>query len=289
MRYRFSCVLVLAVVLTICTALPTMAKPHERQVPLSTGVNLRVVVDGPQDGTPIIFLHGYTDSSHSWSSTTPWLADTYRTYVPDQRGHGDSDRPGHGYTVAQYAEDVIAMMDQLQIQQAVIVGHSMGSIIAHQVASAYPDRVSQLVLVASVATGVGHEVMVFMWDEIVGLPEFQDPIDPDFIRDWQTGPNPVDPEFFEKVLEETGKVPARVWKAALRGMLTDDHRAFFEDVTAPTMIIWGTQDAFFSQADQDTLLLSFSDAVFIPYEGAGHNLQWEQPQRVADDIRAFIE
>ncbi|MCP4590418.1 MAG: alpha/beta hydrolase, partial [bacterium] len=247
------------------------------------------VVDGPRDGIPIIFLHGYTDSSHSWSSTTPWLSDTYRTYVPDQRGHGDSDRPLYGYSISQYAEDVIAFMNKRRIQRAVLVGHSMGSFIAHQVASAYPNRVSHLVLVASAPTLVRHEVVTFLWDEIVGLPDFQDPIDPEFIRDWQTGPNPVDPEFFEKVLEETGKVPARVWKAALRALLTDDHTAFLTDVTAPTLIIWGTQDGLFSEADQDALKLAFPDAVFIPYDGAGHNTQWEQPQRVADDIRAFIE
>ncbi len=287
MRQRF--ILALAVVLMICTALPALAHPKVRMVRLATKVKLKVVVDGPRDGIPIIFLHGYTDSSHSWSSTTPWLSDTYRTIAPDQRGHGDSQRPRYGYTISQYAEDVIAMMNRFHIPQAVVVGHSMGSFIAHQVASAYPERVSHLVLIGSAPTGVNHGVVTYVWDEIVGLPDFQDPIDPDFIRDWQTGPNPVDPVFFEKVLQETGKVPARVWKAALRGLLTDDHTTFFSNVTAPTLIIWGTADSFFSQADQDALQVALPDAVFLAYDGGGHNIQWEEPQRVADDIRAFIE
>ncbi|MCP4656005.1 MAG: hypothetical protein GY856_11375, partial [bacterium] len=83
MRSRFT--FALAVVLLIAAALPALAGPWEMRVYLRTKVELRVVVDGPRDGIPIIFLHGYTDSSHSWSSTTPWLSDTYRTYVPDQR------------------------------------------------------------------------------------------------------------------------------------------------------------------------------------------------------------
>ncbi|MCP3962972.1 MAG: alpha/beta hydrolase [bacterium] len=283
------CLVLAALLVVVCAAPEALAKPNEKQVNLATGVKLRYVVEGPADGTPIIFLHGFTDSSHSWSSTTPFLSDLYRIYVPDQRGHGDSEKPLHGYSMAQYAEDAVAFMDELGIEQAVIVGHSMGSFIAHQIASAYPERVSHLVLVASAHTSVRNEVITFVWDEIVGPPDFQDPIDPDFIREWQTGPNPVEPVFFETALEETAKVPARVWKAALRGLLTDDHIDFLDDVTAPTLIIWGSLDAFFTVADQQALQAALPDAVFIAYDGAGHNTQWEQPQRVAEDILDFID
>jgi pimeloyl-ACP methyl ester carboxylesterase len=265
------------------------AGPKIKRVNLATGVKLQYVVEGPRDGMPMIFLHGVTDSSHSWSSTTPFLSDRYRTYVLDQRGHGDSEKPFYGYSMSQFAEDVIAFADKLGIERAVIVGHSMGSFIAHQIASVYPERVSHLVLVGSAPTSVRNELLTFLWDEIVGPPDFQDPIDPDFIREWHTGPNPVDPIFFEKVLEETAKVPARVWKAAFRGLLTDDHTDFLDDITAPTLIIWGTLDAMFTLADQQALQAVLPGAVFIAYDGAGHNTQWEQPQRVAEDIRDFIE
>lgn len=98
-----------------------------KQANLATGVKLQYVVDGPQDGIPMIFLHGITDSGHSWSSTAPFLSDSYRTYILDQRGHGVSEKPLYGYSMAQFAEDVIAFMDKLGIEQAVIVGDSMGS------------------------------------------------------------------------------------------------------------------------------------------------------------------
>ena len=290
MRLKLSFVLTtLTLTLVVCTAPAVLARPNVKQVNLATGVKLRYVVDGPRDGMPILFLHGVTDSSHSWSSTTPFLSDHYRTYALDQRGHGDSERPLYGYSMAQFAEDAIAFMDELGIEQAVIVGHSMGSFIAHQLASVYPERVSHLVLVGSAATSVRNEVVTFLWDEIIGRPDFQDPIDPDFIRELQTGPNPVDPVFFEKALEESAKVPARVWKAAFRGLLTDDHTDFLDDVAAPTLIIWGTLDGIFSAADQQALQAALPHAVFIPYDGAGHNTQWEQPQRVAEDIRDFID
>jgi len=275
--------------LTLAAAPAAFATPEEKQVNLPTGVKLRYVVDGPKDAPVVLFLHGITDSSHSWSAVTPYFTDSYRTYVPDQRGHGDSERPFYGYSMAGFAEDAVAFLDALGIEQAVVVGHSMGSFIAHQLASAHPERVTRLVLVASAPTSVGNEVIEYIWDEIVGLPDFQDPIDPDFIRDFQTGPNPVEADFFEKVLEETGKVPARVWKAAFRGLMTDDHTKFLADVTAPTLILWGTQDAIFSADDQTALRAALPGATFIAYEGAGHNTQWEQPQQVAEDILDFIE
>ena len=282
--------LALAALLVLAAATaPVLARPEEKQVNLSTGVKLRYVVEGPRDGQPILFLHGVTDSSHSWSSTTPWLTDHYRTYALDQRGHGDSERPLGGYSMAQFAEDAVAFMDELDIEQAAVVGHSMGSFIAHQLASLYPERVSHLVLIGSAATSVKNEVVTFLWDEIIGRPDFQDPVSEDFIRELQTGPNPIDPIFFEKVIEESSKLPARVWKAAFRGILTDDHVDFLDDVTAPVLILWGTADPLFPLADQQALLAALPEAVFIPYEGAGHNTQWEQPQRVAQDIRNFIE
>ncbi|MBL8251165.1 MAG: alpha/beta hydrolase, partial [Candidatus Competibacter sp.] len=152
----------LAVVL-IASWTVALADPDTKKVNLPTGVKLNYVDTGPRDAPVIIFLHGATDSSHSWSAVTPLLSDAYRTLALDQRGHGDSDKPAYGYSIAQYADDVIAFMDKLRIQQAVLVGHSMGSFIAHQVASAYPGRVSKLVLIGSAKTAVGNPVITGLW------------------------------------------------------------------------------------------------------------------------------
>ncbi|MEN9503710.1 MAG: hypothetical protein RI964_2995 [Pseudomonadota bacterium] len=265
------------------------ADSKTKQVNLPTGVKLSYVESGAKTAPVIIFLHGATDSSHSWSSTTPYLNGQYHTYALDQRGHGNSDKPPYGYSVAQFAEDVIAFMDHEKINKAVIVGHSMGSLVAHQIASVYPSRVSKLVLVGSAATAHGNAVILDLWRTVVGKAEFVDPIDPAFIEAWQTGPNPVEPVFFNKVLSETAKVPARVWKNIFRMLETDNHTYFLKDITAPAMVIWGTQDPIFSQADQDALIAALpTGAQFVPFSGAGHNVQWEQPQQVATAIQTFL-
>lgn len=280
---------VCVILFSLCFANAAVADSETKQANLATGVKLSYVESGPKNAPVIIFLHGATDSSHSWSSTTPYLDSQYHIYALDQRGHGDSDKPAYGYTVPQMAEDVIAFMNREKVNKAVIVGHSMGSLIAHQVAAVYPERVNKLVLIGSAPTASGNAVLRDLWATTIGTSTFQDPIDPAFIEAWQTGPNPVDPAFFSKVLSETAKVPARVWKNIFRLLETDNHAYFLKDITAPVMIIWGTQDAIFSQADQDALIAALpTGAQFVPFAGAGHNVQWEQPQAVANSIQTFL-
>lgn len=260
-----------------------------KMVKVAPKVRLQYDVSGPRHAPAVLMLHGVTDSKHSWSSVAPYLNDQYRVYVPTLRGHGNSSKPSGGYQMATLAEDIIAFMNRLRIDQAVIVGHSMGSFVAHQIASVYPDRVSKLVLIGSAATFVGNPVGDYLWDEAVGKADFVDPIDPAFILDFQTGPNPVDTDFFNTVLAESGKVPARVWKAAFRGLLTDDHRRFLSDVQAPTLILWGEADPLMDAATQTALQHAIPNTTFIAYPGAGHNTHWEQPYEVAVDIINFIQ
>jgi pimeloyl-ACP methyl ester carboxylesterase len=267
---------------------PAVADIKLKQAMLDNGVKLEYRVSGPKDAPAVLMIHGVTDSGHSWTSVMPYLETHYRVYAPTLRGHGDSDKPAGGYQIAVFAEDMLAFMDKLRIDHASVVGHSLGSLVAHQLASVYPQRVDTLVLIGSAPTMVDNPVITYLWDEIIGLDEFQDPIDPEFILEWQTGPNPVDPVFFETVLSETAKVPARVWKAAFRGMLTDDHRAFLGDVNSPTLVIWGDADPLMTYDDQMALLEAIPESTLHIYPGAGHNTHWEQPAEVAADLLSFL-
>ena len=125
---------------------------------LKTGVRLRYAYKGDPSGTPVILLHGYGDSWFSYSPILPLLDNKYRVYIPDQRGHGDSDRPVGGYALQQFAADVVAFMDAMNVKQATIVGHSMGSFVAQHVAVHAPERVNRLVLIGS-ATKIRNNVV----------------------------------------------------------------------------------------------------------------------------------
>ena len=245
---------------------------------------------GSKNSQVIIFLHGITDSSSSWASTAPLLADEYHVYALDQRGHGDSESPDGGYSIFQFGEDVIEFMNFKNIKKAVIAGHSMGSAIAHQVASKYPDRVSELILIAGSPTSVRNAVLTGLYVNTIGKDDFKDPISMDFIKEWQLPPNSVEPEFLKAQLQQTAKVEAKVWKASFWGLITDDHTSFLSKIMVPTLIIWGDQDDIYPRADQDKMLELIPGAELKLYQGAGHNLQWEQGRNkeVAADIQAFL-
>lgn len=120
-----------------------------KSLALSTGVTLPYVEQGDPHGIPVILLHGVTDSWHSFELVLPYLPPNLHTFALTQRGHGDADRPLGGYSFRNFAADIAAFMDALQIKQAVIVGHSMGSGVAQRFALDYPERLLGLMLVGA--------------------------------------------------------------------------------------------------------------------------------------------
>lgn len=111
-------------------------------------VNLFYTVEGT--GPPILLLHGYACDSHDWSFQIPLLLSLNYTVVAlDQRGHGRSSthRDSHSYTLQHFADDAVALLRHLNLGPAIIMGHSMGTVIASIVAVEYPDVVDGLILV----------------------------------------------------------------------------------------------------------------------------------------------
>jgi pimeloyl-ACP methyl ester carboxylesterase len=117
-----------------------------------------------------------------------------------------------------------------------------------------------------------------------------DPVPPALAREFQlsTLAHPVAPAFLDTVVGETLKVPARVWKAVFDAFIEDDFSAALADITAPTLIVWGDQDAFGSRDDQETMAVTMAGSRLVVYEGAGHALHWEQPERFARELVAWM-
>ena len=84
------------------------------------------------------------------------------------------------------------------------------------------------------------------------------------------------------------KVPSRVWKAALEPYRSTDFSAQLTTIRVPTLLVWGDRDAFTGRAEQDGLTQSIAGSRLAIYAGAGHSPHWEEPQRFADEIAAFV-
>lgn len=259
-------------------------------VTLPNGVAMEHAIagDGPRNA---VFIHGYGDSWYSHNGMLQALPSGWRATAPSLRGHGESSKPREGYAVREHADDVIAFMAAKGISPAVIIGHSMGSFIAQDIAIRRPDLVSHLVLIAS-ATTSDNEVVHGLKAAVADLT---DPMPRQFSHDFQSGTcvNPMGPGMtLERVVDESAKIPARVWKLeadALIGYRPANHDGVdLARIKAPTLVIWGMHDGIFFRDEQDRLVKAIQGARLVVHETSGHAVNWEFPAWTMGEVARFV-
>ena len=191
---------------------------RKQQVKLANGLTLAYVEMGNPNGRPVLLLHGWTDTSRAWTILAPHLQDR-RLIIPDQRGHGGSDKPGCCYSLSNFADDALMLLDAKGIAKADLVGHSLGSMVAQTIAAEHPDRVGKLVLIGSTALPpvtrdhpLYRQVMAFRAPPALGS---------EFMRGWSpaASPTPVDADYVARSEPETAAVPLQVWRGVMRELV----------------------------------------------------------------------
>ena len=238
-------------------------------------------VHAAEDGPALLLIHGYTDSSRSYAGLSAMLPG-FNLVIPDLPGHGASSaRQQTGITG--YACDIETLIDHLGLERLIIVGHSMGGMIATELAAKLGDRVEALVILASSLTPA-------MPDDgflAMAIERFSDPIDPadPFFDDWHGCARPVDPAFLAVARREAAAMPADVWRRIFKGMSSLDLRKLAGTVTCPVLALSGADDPLFGPDEQARLVAAFPNARGRTLAGHGHNLHWEDPALVAKLLR----
>lgn len=258
-----------------------------KTIALPGRVKLEYVEQGTSKGVPVIFLHGITDSWHSFETVLPYLPANIHAFAISQRGHGDSERPAEGFLPKDFADDIAAFIQLKKLGSAIIVGHSMGGFMAQQFAVLHPKLTKAVVIVDSDASFRDNPGMPEFYQQVMELSGM---MDKKFMDEFQkaTLVKPIDPDYYETLVAEGMKVPVRVFQAALSGMMDADLSKDIKKITAPTLIFWGDQDGFCLRNDQNLMLNNIKNSKLIIYEGTGHALHWEQPERFAKDLIAFV-
>jgi non-heme chloroperoxidase len=258
-------------------------------VTLASGIRLSYATSGSGSGPVVVLLPGPTDSWRSYSPVLDLLPSPIRTVAVSQRGHGDSDKPASGYRVADFAADVVSLLDELGIERAVLAGHSGSCLVARRVAIDHAERVAGLLLEASPMTLEGDARLERFVTSVVSA--LRDPIDPAFARSFvaDTSSGALQPELLDQLVDELLQVPARAWKEMFADLLLYDDLTELRRIVAPTLLIWGDADVLVGRDMQDTLAELIGGAELRVYEGVGHTPRWEQPTRFADDLAQFVE
>jgi non-heme chloroperoxidase len=266
-----------------------MSRIFQDRLALSTGVTVAYAAKGDPKGLPLVLLHGITDSHRSFAPLMSELPDSVRAIALTARGHGESDKPEGRYGLDLFVADLAAALDALGLTSAVILGHSMGSMIAQRFAIDHPGRVRGLALAGAMGVLKGVEEMeAFYRDAIAPLT---DPVPRELAVEFQqsTLTHPVPSEFFEMVVEESLKLPARVWREAFKGLIEDDFSGELRRITAPTRLFWGDLDRYATRAQQELILSSIHGSELVTFNGFDHALHWEDPARFAWELKAFLE
>ncbi|HVS12444.1 MAG TPA: alpha/beta hydrolase [Thermoanaerobaculia bacterium] len=284
------------------TSVQPSAAERGGRVALPTGVELSWTELGDPDGEPVLFLHGYTDTVRSFDGTMRALAalrPELRLIAYDQRGHGASSLPHPKrcapapegcFGLAALAADAVAFLDQAGIERAQVVGHSLGSMVAQELAITAPERVDRVVLIATAARTAGHPTLDFMlelveveWRRLAeergwAFPNdlyTRTPLDlhPEMERwmheswvDWVVEPA-ADPGLLASIVPETMRIPLGTWIGVPRALRAFDNRQRLAAVSAPVLVLFATQDPLFSEADQAELRTAL-DRADLPCENA---------------------
>ena len=244
------------------------------------------MTSGDASGTPLLLLHPWGESLRCFDRLLPLLPATIRIVAMDQRGHGHADKQPKGYALTDFAEDIPALMDALDLDSAVLVGSSSGGYVAQQVSIMNPRRVTGLVLVGSPRSLQGRPPFAKELDQLA------DPIDRSWVAEslqWFPRCHDVPDWYLEERIDDGVCIPAHVWRDAFTGLITAAPPTETATITAPTLIIWGDRDGILTWEDQQALSAAIPGSRLVVYDGTGHLVLWEQPERLASDLAAFVE
>ncbi len=248
-------------------------------------------VEDHGEGVPLLLIHGFPLSSEIWRPIRPALEQVSRLITPDLRGFGESDAEGGDYDVHSYATDLIALLDVLGIERAIVGGHSMGGYIALRLAAEHRQRVLGLILVSTRANADGEDARTrrnAAIDHIRrhGSAEFLAGFVPNLL-----GPSTRQraPRFVDELTTLTAEVPDHVLIGCLAGMRDRlDSTADLPGIDVPALVLVGDEDQVTSLADARLMAQLLPCATLAVIPGSGHTPSIERPIVTSDAIVRFV-
>lgn len=250
-------------------------------------------------GEPIVLLHGFPTSGHLWSDVVPLLPAGHRIVVLDLLGFGRSDPPTpgrDGVDLRSHADRLVAVLDQLGINFACIVGHDIGGGIAQSIAIRHPHRVSRLVLVDSVAFDAWPTREVKLARAMFPLTRHLPPswilsaVRADLLRgyvDHERGSRDVD-VFLRPFADGEGRDALMTHLLALDPAQTQALAPRLKDIVSPTAILWGSHDPFLPAELGERLRSAIPGSTLEVIPDARHFLPEEAEHRVAATIASLL-
>lgn len=259
------------------------------------GLTLHVRDSGPKDAPPIILLHGFGASLHTWEPWARLLSDRYRVIRFDFPGAGLSPAdPTGDYSDQRSMQLLAALMDRMGVARATLVGNSMGGRIAWSFAARRPERVDRLVLISPDGfASPGFEYLkktqvpasVKLMRYILPKPLLRMSLAPAY-ADPHVLTDELTDRYYELMLAP-GARAAMIER--MQQVVLSDPRPWLARISAPTLLLWGEQDRMIPFSNAADYLKGIPNVTLVALPGVGHLPQEEIPERSAAALRAFLE
>jgi pimeloyl-ACP methyl ester carboxylesterase len=257
------------------------------------GVRLYYEVHG--EGDPLLLISGLSGGAWSYYGQIPFLARRYRVVSFDNRGAGQSDMPPGPYAIRQFAEDALCILDHLGIQQALVMGLSMGGMIAQELALLAPSRVIALALGCTHHGGgsrvaPSREVMgILMSNEGLTQEQVVEKNLPIFLSKRFLTEDPEGVEDYRRAQLSTELQPEYAFQAQLAAIVEFDCRERLGGLRAPTVIITGTEDQLVPRENAHLLASAIPASELVEIPGAGHALHAECRDLLNELVDRFFQ
>lgn len=273
------------------------APPPSQFVPLQ-GMQVHLRDEGPRtDPQPIVLLHGTSASLHTWDGWAAALKGQRRVIRMDLPGFGlTGPMPDGDYRLTRYVNFVIALLDQLGVQQAVLAGNSFGGNLAWKIAVDHPQRVSKLVLVDAAGYPFDPASMPIGF-KIAQIPALRPMMEHTLprsmiessVRNVYGDPSKVTPELVDRYQELTlrsGNRSALVER--FRQSPSGEFTAQIPQVRQPTLILWGAQDRLIPPDNALRFQRDIAGSRLVMFDALGHVPHEEDPEQTVAAVQAFL-
>jgi N-formylmaleamate deformylase len=238
------------------------------------------------DKLPIVLLHGLSGSGACWTPCARALADEYDVVMPDARGHGASSAPEGGYRYDDLAADALGLIDALGLSLPVLLGHSMGGMTAAVVASKNPGRLRGLVLADPTFLTPERQREVHESDvaaqhrRMLGRPSDE------VLAELGARHSHRSAEIVGLIADARRRTDIRAFDILTPP--TPDPRELIRALEVPGLLVIGDAGAVVTRDDAEELAKLNPRLTIEQIAGAGHGLPYDQPERFAAAVRAFL-
>lgn len=263
---------------------------------LNTAYGGRIHYETVGEGPPLVFIHGWAMSGDVWRFQKE-LAETYRLIIPDLRGHGRSSAPASGYCFQDFADDLLELFIALRLENAILIGWSMGAQVALQAFPVLRSRLAAVVLVSGTprftsTEGYSHGVPEVAVKGLALLlqRDFAGTVDDFCKRMFVDGE--LSAELSGQIFCEVNKIvpPARhAVRQALKSLATTDLRAELALVDVPVLLIHGGSDSICLPSASQYMAEHLRDARIKIMKGAGHAPFISRPGEFAGILTEFLD